>query len=93
MFFEITGFKAFFGVATIDVEMLSDVRITGISAITLPFGMISSASFSWILILYFKSEMKLVFPILSVDEAPKLNFCFETTLFSNFFLPYGFFDV
>ena len=40
LLFEMTAFKAVNGVATIDVEMLLDVCIIGISEITLPNGMI-----------------------------------------------------
>ena len=39
LFLEMAGFKAFFGVATIHVEMLLEVCMIGISEITLPIGM------------------------------------------------------
>ena len=58
-----------------------------------------SASFSWILILNFKSEIKLVFPILSVEEVAeirKLNLCvsklhFLPTFFFHDCLTFNFF--
>ena len=60
LFFEMTGFKAFFDVATINVQMLSYVRIIGISEMTLSIGMIPNSTDS-------DSNNSCTFPFSSVE--------------------------
>ena len=60
LLFEMTAFKAVIIVATIDVEMLLDVCIIGISEITLPNGMIPNVRIQirTILVLFLSDLLK-----------------------------------